>query len=199
MRPRAWNPIKQSQCKSHLCRQHSGCQRGQSPGRSLDGGPCRACEDFTKSLQRVPDHCTHRALGSPRPLHRQDVSPTHSTALLRPMKDEGREPKAATGQQWVIPSRRALKESSAAEECRVCVGGGGSRRPPKEPRAAGECPVRGGGLPWPRSFQLHRNPRFMITHAHPVIKAAALRKPRESCPTGTCSSPGGSPSPDVIH
>lgn len=95
----------------------------ESPGRSLDGGPCRACEDFTKSLQRVPDHCTHRALGSPRPLHLQDVSPTYSTALLRPMKDEGREPKAATGQQWVIPSRTALKESSAAEECRVCVGG----------------------------------------------------------------------------
>lgn len=105
-------------------------QRGQSPGRSLDGGPCRGCEDLTNSLYRVPDYCTHRALGSPRPLHLQDVSPTHSTALLRPMKDEGREPKAATGQQWVIPSRRALKESSTAEEHRVRGWGEGVQEAP---------------------------------------------------------------------
>lgn len=40
------------------------------------------------------------------------------------MKDEGREPKATTGQQWVIPARTALKELSAAEECRVRWVGG---------------------------------------------------------------------------
>lgn len=95
--------------------QLSGCRRGRSPGRRLDGSPRQACEDLTKSPQRVPDYCTHWALGSPWPLHLQDFSPTHSTALLRPMKDEGREPKATTGQQWVIPARTALKELSAAE------------------------------------------------------------------------------------
>lgn len=101
-----------------IVRSTQWCRRGRSRAEDWMEAP----DGLVRILLRALSVCQTTApdlYTSPQPLHLRDFSPTHSTALLRPMKDEGQEPKATTGQQWVIPSRTALKEPSTAEESRV--------------------------------------------------------------------------------
>ncbi|KAI4547528.1 hypothetical protein MG293_004083 [Ovis ammon polii] len=82
-----------------IVRSTQWCQRGRSRAEDWMEAPNGLVRILLRALSvcqtTAPDLYT-----SPQPLHLRDFSPTHSTALLRPMKDEGQEPKATTGQQW---------------------------------------------------------------------------------------------------